>query len=252
MDQRGGYTQNHEGGPLVACESTPAADATADFTPRACPASATTLWFPPDSSPPGEPVWNGTQVTVVFTAEEGTPSRAAPEDQTVKSRRWTSTPVGRPRRPRTPATRMTTTRTAGAPAASSAPKAAPLPQPSTQAPASAPTAKGPPASGQERLRRPQGGSGRPDRHRRQGRQPRPAIGAASASPSAWYRLVAWRRQQLTELKRRRREAEGSVHNTHARDGTPPQPLPPAGNMLTDCRQSSLYQRTPALSDMYYL
>ena len=190
-----GYTQNHEGIPLVACESTPAADATADFTLQGVPGVGNDVVVPSgEHSTPGEPVWSGTQVTVVFTAEEGHTFEGGSKTKTVKKPEVDTSTPGEP--PTDPGDHDTDEE---APATSSAPEAAPAAPNKAQAPASASTAKKAPTAAKKNVAAvPQGGSGKaPTAIGDKDANPVLPVGAAIGLVGGIV-LVAWRRQQLTQ------------------------------------------------------
>ena len=193
-----GYTQNHEGIPLEACAAGPVADATADFTLQGKPGVGNDVVVPSGQfSTPGEPVWNGTQVTVTFTAEEGHTFEGGSKTKTVtKPEVDTSTPGG----PSTDPGDHDTDEEA--PATSSAPEAAPAAPNQAQAPASASTAKKAPAATTRKNvgAVPEGGSGKAllaiDGQDRV--NPILPIGAGLGLATGLV-LIAWRRrQQLTQ------------------------------------------------------
>lgn len=187
-----GYTQNHEGIPLVACEST----ATADFTLQGVPGVGNDVVVPSGQfSTPGQPVWNGDgTVSVTFTADEGHTFVDGSVTKTVKKPEVDTSTPGEP--PTDPGHHDTDEE---APATSSAPEAAPAAP--NKAPASASTAKKAPAtSGKKNVAAvPESGSGKAPT----------AIGDKDANPvlpigavlglATGLGLIAWRRrQQLTQ------------------------------------------------------
>ena len=189
-----GYTQNHEGIPLVACAAGPVADATADFTLRSKPGVGNDVVVPSGQfSTPGEPVWNedGT-VSVTFTADEGHTFVDGSVTKTVKKPEVdTSTPGDHDTDEEAPAT-------------SSAPEAAPAAPNSAQAPAApnnSTTKKAPaPAQAKKNVSAvPEGGSGKAllAIDGQDGVSPILPIGAAIGLVGGIV-LVAWRRKQLNQ------------------------------------------------------
>jgi|GEM_PF-4365541 len=197
-----GYTQNHEGIPLEACAAGPVADATADFTLQGKPGVGNDVVVPSGQfSTPGEPVWNGTQVTVTFTAEEGHTFEGGSKTKTVtKPEVDTSTPGGPSTPPTDPGHEDDHDTDGEAPAAAPAPEAAPAAPNQAQAPASASTAKKAPAAAAKKnvSAVPEGGSGKaPTAIGDKDANPVLPIGAAIGLVGG-IGLVAWRRKQLNQ------------------------------------------------------
>ncbi|HPG37441.1 MAG TPA: hypothetical protein PK865_01455 [Candidatus Saccharibacteria bacterium] len=199
-----GYTQNHEGIPLVACESTPAADATADFTLQGVPGVGNDVVVPSGQfSTPGQPVWNGDgTVSVTFTADEGHTFADGSKTKTVKKPEVdTSTPGGPSTPPTDPGHEDDHDTDGEAPAAAPAPEAAPAAPNQAQAPASASTAKKAPAPAQAKKNVsavPEGGSGKaPTAIGDKDANPVLPVGAAIGLVGGIV-LVAWRRKQLNQ------------------------------------------------------